>query len=892
MDRNTGTSSGLKRGSTSLSLENICGSCGSSFNTATRLKRHQKFECKKTSEELEELSKRASSFHREGAKRRRLDDSHMSQGSGPEVRSPSGSNCNRHSGDAIGSGANGYASAQSLLAERASFYMHLPPAPVESSVSGSSALDAGGKAISGSTDHEPACEDSAVEMSDATTFPPANGEPDSNGPDVVTPEDETFQVDILHPSAPPPYSRTNPGPKDNFYFTGVNSFSLRKRYTIGQPPTHDPDACTHNDHGETATEGGIGDAPGTKDGGKDNAVELLRNGEHAEASGTTKEGERTNASDTVTEAQKADATGTTRNKEEGDTPDPAKEGECTSSGAAKNGQKGASTTESFEPFPNLSSFEIGEWFWGQGTQKSVKDFKALIQILTSPDFSIDDIRKTKWTRIFHELARNKEELRPSRPQWIDDSGWKESDIKVEVPLHSRMAEGKGVEEYLAGKLHHRSIVSIVEEKIRNAQDSQFFHYEGFELMWKPGEGEGSPEYRVLSEMYQSDAFLKAQREVRESTPPEIKDCELPRVVVGLLFWSDASQMSTFSTSKLWPLYMLFANESKYRRNVDDSGLGIHVAYFDSLPDSFKDYLTRRSGGKIPPDLMAHMNREYFHAQWKIILDEDLLKAIVEGIVIICPDGVARRFFIRIFTYSADYPEKVMIATIKTKSDCPCVRCLVVKQNLNKTGTIEDKIFREAHPRVDNMSRYMQVVRARDEIEGGGAVMGAGVTAVLRHSNAPTINAFSRRLSISTHTGFDIFASLVVDLLHEFEIGVFKSFWFHLIRILNASEPGAVLVHRLNRRYRLTPTFNQTIRRFHASVSQLKRRAARDYEDILQCSIPAFDGLLEEPLNSFVITLLYLNARWHALAKLRMQTDATVALLDETTERLDVPGGGA
>lgn len=49
--------------------------------------------------------------------------------------------------------------------------------------------------------------------------------------------------------------------------------------------------------------------------------------------------------------------------------------------------------------------------------------------------------------------------------------------------------------------------------------------------------------------------------------------------------------------------------------------------------------------------------EMFHAQWEIILDDELLDAIKNGIVIMCQDGIERRFYIRIFTYSADYPEK-------------------------------------------------------------------------------------------------------------------------------------------------------------------------------------------------------------------------------------------
>ena len=55
--------------------------------------------------------------------------------------------------------------------------------------------------------------------------------------------------------------------------------------------------------------------------------------------------------------------------------------------------------------------------------------------------------------------------------------------------------------------------------------------------------------------------------------------------------------------------------------------------------------------------MAHLNRECYHEQWAIILDDELLAAIREGVVIECSDGIKRRFFIRIFTYSSDYPER-------------------------------------------------------------------------------------------------------------------------------------------------------------------------------------------------------------------------------------------
>ncbi|KAH7917018.1 hypothetical protein BV22DRAFT_1027095 [Leucogyrophana mollusca] len=54
--------------------------------------------------------------------------------------------------------------------------------------------------------------------------------------------------------------------------------------------------------------------------------------------------------------------------------------------------------------------------------------------------------------------------------------------------------------------------------------------------------------------------------------------------------------------------------------------------------------------------------------------------------------------------------------------------------------------------------------------------------------------------------------------------------------------------------------------------------------VSQCAIPAFEGLLPRPHNKRVMTLLYRFAEWHALAKLRMHTDPTLAQLQGTTTK--------
>lgn len=60
------------------------------------------------------------------------------------------------------------------------------------------------------------------------------------------------------------------------------------------------------------------------------------------------------------------------------------------------------------------------------------------------------------------------------------------------------------------------------------------------------------------------------------------------------------------------------------------------------------------------------------------------------------------------------------------------------------------------------------------------------------------NAFSKL----THLGFNIYSTLVVDLMHEFELGVWKALFIHLIRLLEAHDRSAkdTTVAELDRRW--------------------------------------------------------------------------------------------
>jgi hypothetical protein len=69
--------------------------------------------------------------------------------------------------------------------------------------------------------------------------------------------------------------------------------------------------------------------------------------------------------------------------------------------------------------------------------------------------------------------------------------------------------------------------------------------------------------------------------------------------------------------------------------------------------------------------------------------------------------------------------------------------------------------------------------------------------VILCTNIEMQNAFSQRLA-PLGLGFNLHSMLVVDLMHEFELGVWKALFIHLIRILNAVDKS--LVHEMDRRY--------------------------------------------------------------------------------------------
>ncbi|KAJ6451830.1 hypothetical protein C8R47DRAFT_1030639, partial [Mycena vitilis] len=514
-----------------------------------------------------------------------------------------------------------------------------------------------------------------------------------------------------------------------------------------------------------------------------------------------------------------------------------------------------------------------DWQWTGSQTKSVEQMEKLVGVLQDPKFSKDDVMEFNVKR---ETAKFDHYLSGGTPAVRD--GWKSAAVEISVPDGKKHASEADAPVFAVPGLYYRPIVEVVKAAIRDGGD-RCFHYTPFKQFWQPTPD--SPPQRIYDEIYSSQAMIDAHTELQNQ--PREPNCTLERVILALMWWSDSTHLASFGDASLWPLYLFFGNQSKWLRVKPRCNVCHHVAYFPKLPDIFHDFYKTLTGKPPPKDVLTHCRRELMHAIWRLLLDDEFLDAWEHGIVIECEDGIFRRFYLRIFTYSADYPEKVLLAAIRNLGKAPCPRCYTLKEHFHELGMVRDKKKRETLARTDEHIKKGVLTRIRNWIYKAGRTVKSTTFDfwLLPRSWTPTPNAFTQRLS---KFGFNPFKMLVPDFMHEFELGVFKSFFIHLLRLLQAQGGDAIGI--LNERFRWIPTFGQsTVRRFTSNTSALKKMAAWNFQGILVCLMPVIEGLLPEPYNSEVLDAVFALAEWHTLAKLKLHTDPTIAFICTATSDL-------
>ena len=298
------------------------------------------------------------------------------------------------------------------------------------------------------------------------------------------------------------------------------------------------------------------------------------------------------------------------------------------------------------PYKTKSIELVMDWQNTGSSAKSNSEVNRLVRdVLCHPDFRPEDLVHFNATRE-NQKADAAEEDSPFLRSFVH------ANISIDVPSGRKGSPPRAVS--IPG-LYFRKISTLIQEAFQS-RISRHFHLSPFKLYRK--HPDGNADERVYSELYDSDAFYDEHDKVQRA-PSDDQTCKREKVVAALMLWSDATHLATFGTAKMWPVYLLFGNLSKYIRVKPNSGATKHLAYIPPLPDSLQDELkevhpkwdTQQKG------ILTHCRRELMHAVWKFLLDDHFIHIHTYGMVVRCHDGVERRIYPRFFTYSADYPEK-------------------------------------------------------------------------------------------------------------------------------------------------------------------------------------------------------------------------------------------
>ncbi|KAJ3551876.1 hypothetical protein NM688_g4455 [Phlebia brevispora] len=226
--------------------------------------------------------------------------------------------------------------------------------------------------------------------------------------------------------------------------------------------------------------------------------------------------------------------------------------------------------------------------------------------------------------------------------------------------------------------------------------------------------------RIHSELDNCDTFMRAQAKVRANRNP----ADGPEVEYGafpIRTYSDVTRLAKYGVALVWPAYAIMGGISQYGGKAG-TFTAHRIAYLPSVsPVPF--LVSMCSYDRSAADLV----QDEYKKVYDISPNED----------IICRDGITRRLFPRIFTYSADYPERASLACIKYLAGRQCPRCYMEKDQVVEMGGVEETLFR------------VSAAVLKSESEVFAAILGAAFDSIPAvHTQSVDAQAFRTLLHVS------------------------------------------------------------------------------------------------------------------------------------------------
>ncbi|KAI0665786.1 hypothetical protein C8Q78DRAFT_1072796 [Trametes maxima] len=330
-----------------------------------------------------------------------------------------------------------------------------------------------------------------------------------------------------------------------------------------------------------------------------------------------------------------------------------------------------------------------------------------------------------------------------------EDGWRESAVEIPLPKPkvSHTSEAAAPTFTVKG-IHHRGLMDIIRGIFEGEEFAKEYHWTPHKTFWQP--------IHIYTNTYDSDAAREAHETLQQQQRDPNDTPEVPYIIFPLMIGSDATHLTSFGAAATWPFYLYSGALSKYVRGMPSKFTAQHLAYIPSLPDTIQDAYLKAYGTAASADVLTFCKHELMQCVWLLLLDEEFMDTYKNGILVVCGDGVTCRIF---------PPFHDLLGRLPGKTDS--------KQQQRDIKKARKLIFEDG--------RSLASRRVKDLLDA--------------RSLNPIQPAFSVQLSPFGVNVYDLFAP---DLMHEFELGVWKGTFTHLLRLVAAQ--GDDMLKEFNRRF--------------------------------------------------------------------------------------------
>ncbi|TBU26173.1 hypothetical protein BD311DRAFT_668039 [Dichomitus squalens] len=271
------------------------------------------------------------------------------------------------------------------------------------------------------------------------------------------------------------------------------------------------------------------------------------------------------------------------------------------------------TSSDYGPFANATQFRLVDHMYGRSDSKSLDAFDDLLSVVRSPGFSPADLAGFTARKAEHAL----DVWTNTSGLFSSEDGWHESSVGIPLPrTRAKYKSEDDAPKFIVPGIVHRRLLPLVKLAVQDPESHlrHVYHWMAHKRYWTPPPPKHAPSssqplpvfpqaapapapssrssstsqqdppspVRVYTDCYNADAMLEAEEEIRRKprVPGDTPDMEY--IVLPMLLWSDATQLSSFGSAALWPIYLYFGNLSKYFRGRPTEFMAHHLAYIPTV----------------------------------------------------------------------------------------------------------------------------------------------------------------------------------------------------------------------------------------------------------------------------------------------------------------------